>query len=109
MAEDIERVFVVPLGKVKDLAPRTKRSPRAIREVRKFVARHMKTDEEKVWLDTSVNEAVWALHDGVAEPDRRPRLQRLAADPQRSQDDAAAPSRQTRAASRSAPPPASLC
>ena len=46
MAEQqIERIYVVPLRVVK-VSPRTKRANRAATEVRSFIARHMKTDEE---------------------------------------------------------------
>ena len=71
MAEDIERVLVVPLRIVK-VAPRTKRANRAVSEVRQFVARHMKTDLEKVWIDTAVNEALWSR--GIQKPPRRIRV-----------------------------------
>jgi large subunit ribosomal protein L31e len=55
---DIERIYIIPLRDVKEL-PRTKRAPRAIAVVKKFIARHMKTTEEDVWIDTTVNEKIW--------------------------------------------------
>jgi large subunit ribosomal protein L31e len=66
MAEDMEeRIIVVPLRKVLD-APRTKRAPRAVKIIRSHVARHMKIDEEDVWLDTPINETLWKK--GIEKP-----------------------------------------
>ena len=52
----MERVYVIPLRIVKNV-PRTIRSPRAVRFVRDFIERHMKTDY--VIIDASVNEKIW--------------------------------------------------
>ena len=52
----MERVYVIPLRIVKNV-PRTIRSPRAVRFVRDFIERHMKTDD--VIIDASVNEKIW--------------------------------------------------
>ena len=52
----MERVYVIPLRKVKNV-PRTIRSPRAIRYVKEFIGKHMKTEEVKI--DASVNEKIW--------------------------------------------------
>lgn len=52
----MERVYVIPLRDAKK-APRTKRSPKAVRLVREFIQKHMKSDE--VILDASVNENIW--------------------------------------------------
>ena len=52
----MERVYVIPLRKVKNV-PRTIRSPRAIRFVRDFIEKHMKTED--VIIDASVNEKIW--------------------------------------------------
>lgn len=65
MADDVERIMVVPLRKTKQ-APRTRRANRAIKEIREFVARHMKTEEDKVWIDASVNEKIW--QNGIRNP-----------------------------------------
>ena len=65
MADEIERIMVVPLRKAK-MAPRTRRTNRAVKEVRIFIARHMKTDEEKVWIDATVNEKLW--QNGIRNP-----------------------------------------
>jgi large subunit ribosomal protein L31e len=52
----MERVYVIPLKEVKNV-PRTIRSPRAVRYVKEFIKRHMKTDDVKI--DTSLNEKIW--------------------------------------------------
>lgn len=62
---DIERIMVVPLRKAK-LAPRSRRANAAVKELRAFVMRHMKADEEHVWLDASVNEKIWSQ--GIRNP-----------------------------------------
>ena len=65
MADEIERIMVIPLRKAK-MAPRTRRTNRAVKEVRIFAARHMKADIEKIWIDASVNEKLWA--NGIRNP-----------------------------------------
>jgi len=52
----MEKVYVIPLRKVKNV-PRTIRAPRAIRQIKEFIQKHMKSDEIK--LDASVNEKIW--------------------------------------------------
>ena len=68
MADEIERIMVVPLRKAK-MAPRTRRTNRAVKEVRIFIARHMKTNEDKVWIDAKVNEKLW--QNGIRNPPSR--------------------------------------
>jgi large subunit ribosomal protein L31e len=52
----MERIYVIPLRKVKE-APRTVRAPKAVRVVKEFLEKHMKSEEIK--LDASVNEKLW--------------------------------------------------
>lgn len=52
----MERVYVIPLRKVKDV-PRTIRAPKAVRVVKEYLQKHMKAEEIK--LDASVNEKIW--------------------------------------------------
>ncbi len=52
----MERIYVIPLRKVKE-APRTVRAPKAVRVVKEFLQKHMKSEEIK--LDASVNEKLW--------------------------------------------------
>jgi len=70
MAE-VEKVYTVPLRVVKRL-PRTKRAERAVAEVKKFVAHHMKAEADKVWLDNPLNEAIWAR--GMQKPPHHVRV-----------------------------------
>lgn len=52
----MERVYIIPLRDVKRV-PRTIRSPKAVKLVREFLQKHMKSDDIK--LDSSVNEKIW--------------------------------------------------
>ncbi len=58
MADEIERVITVPLKATK-MAPRSRRAKRAVKEVRELIARYMKAEEDKVWIDTKLNEKLW--------------------------------------------------
>ena len=74
MAE-LERVYTIPLRDAYFKAPLPKRAPRAVKEVKTFLARHMKTEAEKVWIDNPVNEALWAR--GIQKPPRRIRVKAI--------------------------------
>lgn len=58
MAEEIERIYVIPLKKVRYKSSSAADS--AIKVVRGFLTRHMKVEEDKVWIDDSLNNAIWA-------------------------------------------------
>ena len=68
MADEIERILTVPLKATKN-APRSRRAQRAVKEVRELVARYMKADQEKVWIDTKLNEKLWER--GIQNPPSR--------------------------------------
>lgn len=51
-----ERIYTIPLIKAKSV-PRIKRAKRAIKEIKEFLAKHMKVEEVKI--DSSLNELVW--------------------------------------------------
>lgn len=70
--EEEERMYTIPLRIVKRV-PRTKRAPRAIKEVRYFVSKHMKTPLEDVWIDKPLNEAIWKR--GIQKPPSKIRVQ----------------------------------
>jgi large subunit ribosomal protein L31e len=84
MVEEIERVYTVPLKITKNV-PKTKRAPRAIKEIKEFVARHMaeeSADEEEekgekkgVWLDSKLNEVIWSQ--GIEKPPRKIRVKAI--------------------------------
>lgn len=54
---ELERIYTIPLRDAKDLV-RSRRANNAVRDVKRFLTRHMKT--EQVWVDNEVNEALWA-------------------------------------------------
>jgi len=73
MVETLEEtLYVIPLRDVKR-APRWKRGKRAIRDIRAYLARHMKSDEVK--LDQSINEYIWGR--GGGKPPRKIRVRAM--------------------------------
>ncbi len=67
-----ERVYTVPLKDVKK-APTGKRSNKAIRILREFIAKHMKT--ESVIINPEVNERIWMR--GIEKPPRKIKVKAL--------------------------------
>jgi len=67
-----EQIYVIPLRDVKR-APRWRRANTAIKDIRSFLVRHMKT--ETVKLDASINEKVWER--GSEKPPRRIRVRAM--------------------------------
>lgn len=58
----IEREYVIPLREKCRPVPRYKKTPKAVKTVKEFIARHMKIqdrDTKKVKLDRILNEALW--------------------------------------------------
>ena len=53
-----EKVYTIPLRHVWVVTPRGKRAPRAVRDVRNYVARHMKADE--VAVSNEINTEIWS-------------------------------------------------
>jgi large subunit ribosomal protein L31e len=53
-----EETYTIPLRHAWVVTPRGKRAPRAVRDVRDFVSRHMKAEE--VAISNEVNSAIWA-------------------------------------------------
>lgn len=66
--DETERIITIPLRATK-MAPRTKRAKRAIKEIRDNIVRHMKVSEDKVWIDTALNEKIWER--GIQNPPSR--------------------------------------
>ncbi len=54
---ELERIYTIPLRHAK-MGTRSKRADRAVKDVRTFLSRHMKS--ETIWLDNEVNEAIWS-------------------------------------------------
>ncbi len=69
--ENEEQIITIPLLTTK-ASPRTKKSKKAMLEVREYVAKHMKAELDDVWIDQSVNEMVWAR--GIKKPPARVRV-----------------------------------
>ncbi len=78
--EAVSRVYTIPLRNVKRY-PRLRRAPRAIREIKIFVTRHMKPEDDehnvitdwkeacrlkKLYVDSKVNEKIWER--GIEKP-----------------------------------------
>jgi large subunit ribosomal protein L31e len=73
MAETLkEQVYVVPLGPVKRV-PRWRRSAKAMKDIRAFLAKHMKSED--VRLDMSINERIWSR--GAEKPPARIRVRAM--------------------------------
>jgi large subunit ribosomal protein L31e len=62
-----EKIYTIPLRHVWVVTARGKRAPRAVRDVRNYVARHMKAEE--VAMSNEVNSALWSR--SINKPPRR--------------------------------------
>ena len=58
MAEEIERIYVIPLKKTGFNS--AKAAPTAIKRVKNYLTRHMKVEEKDIWIDDSLNKALWS-------------------------------------------------
>ena len=67
-----EQIYVIPLREV-SRAPRWRRANTAVKDVRAFLVRHMKS--ENVKLDASINEKIWER--GSEKPPRRIRVRAM--------------------------------
>jgi len=57
--KEIERIYVIPLRKAK-IGRSSLAAPRAVKVVRNYLTKHMKVDDEKVWIDDSLNQELWS-------------------------------------------------
>ena len=84
MVEELERIYTIPLTVTKQV-PRTKRAPRAIKEIKEFVRKHMmeKTsvkaeddvEQKDVWVDYRLNELIWSR--GIESPPSKVRVKAI--------------------------------
>lgn len=85
MVDEIERVFTIPLTVTK-VVPRTKRAPRAVKEIKDYIRRHMTdktvseedeaSDKKKdIWIDNRLNEHLWSQ--GIEHPPARVRVKAI--------------------------------
>jgi large subunit ribosomal protein L31e len=62
-----EKIYTIPVGRRGYVTDRGHRAPRAVRDVRAYVSRHMKADE--VAMSNEINAALWA--GGINKPPRK--------------------------------------
>jgi large subunit ribosomal protein L31e len=67
-----ERLYTICFSKIYALGRHRERARKAIKYLRAFSARHMKTIEDKVVIGTDVNEYLW--RNGIQRPPRRVRV-----------------------------------
>ena len=58
MAEEIDRIYIIPLRTNYSKEPRSKRSNRALRKIKEFVRKHAKTKEMKI--SRGLNELIFS-------------------------------------------------
>lgn len=58
MAEELERIYIIPLRKID--YNQSKAAPTAIKRVKQFLTRHMKVEKDNIWIDDSLNKAIWS-------------------------------------------------
>ena len=62
-----EKIYTIPIGRLGYATDRGHRVPRAVRNVRNYVSRHMRADE--VSISNEINEALWER--GINKPPRK--------------------------------------
>lgn len=70
--KEIKRVYNVPLRKGWLKAPRWNRTKKAVKTLKKFLARHMKVEIENVYIGKHLNERLW--QDGIKRPPHHVKL-----------------------------------
>ena len=58
MAEEVERIYVIPLKKTGFKS--SKSAPSAVKRVKSYLTRHMKVEQKNIWIDDSLNNALWS-------------------------------------------------
>ncbi len=66
---EFERNYIVPFYPKLNSIPRNKRAPRAMRLLKEFIKRHMKVDDENIYISQEVNEYIWQR--GIQKPPRK--------------------------------------
>ena len=70
-----ERLYTISFSKIYALGRHRERARKAIKFLRAFSARHMKTVEEKVLIGADVNEFIW--RNGIQKPPRKLRVKMM--------------------------------
>jgi large subunit ribosomal protein L31e len=71
---DTDRVYTIPLRAAKRV-PRWRRSSRAMKEIRSYLAKNMKAPLESVKIDEGISELIWAR--GDEKPPQRVRVRAI--------------------------------
>jgi large subunit ribosomal protein L31e len=58
MAEELERIFIIPLKKKNHKS--SKAAQTSVKRVKEYLSRHMKVEEKNIWMDDSLNNALWS-------------------------------------------------
>ncbi len=58
MADEIERIYVIPLKKQN--YNRSRAADTAVKRVKNFLKKHMKVEDKDIWIDESLNHALWS-------------------------------------------------
>ncbi|RMG34205.1 MAG: 50S ribosomal protein L31e [Methanobacteriota archaeon] len=66
---EFERNYIVPFYPKLNSIPRNKRAPRAVRLLKEFIKRHMKVDDDQIYIGQEVNEFIWRR--GIQKPPRK--------------------------------------
>ena len=57
MAEETEKIYVIPLKKKN--YRHSIAAPTAMKRMKEYLVKHMKVDEENLWIDVSLNHEIW--------------------------------------------------
>lgn len=63
----LERIYTIPFYPKLNSIPRTKRASKAMKMLRKFISKHLKSDD--IIISPEVNEAIWKR--GIQKPPRK--------------------------------------
>ena len=58
MAEEIEKIYIIPLKKNNFRSSTA--APIAVKRVKKYLTKHMKVEQKDIWIDDSLNNALWS-------------------------------------------------
>jgi len=58
-SKEIERIYVIPLKRAK-IGKASRAAPRAVKQVRGYLNRHMKVEKDDIWIDDSINRELWS-------------------------------------------------
>ena len=54
-----EKIMIIPLRQKQVASPKNMKMKRSVREIRAFLAKHMKTDQSNVFISQQLNESLW--------------------------------------------------